>query len=99
MEALCASQTSETLIIRKQCKDTRNFYSYGYEGFCLLGCNAKQHPEIGTISIDWAQLNRFHLKTETQSSLRNAVYCNINRKVFLDKDRTMDNVQKHNIYT
>jgi hypothetical protein len=22
-------------------------------------------PEIGTSSIDWAQLNRFHLKTET----------------------------------
>jgi hypothetical protein len=28
-------------------------------------------PEIGTSSIDWAQLNKFHLKTE--SSLRNAV--------------------------
>jgi hypothetical protein len=24
------------------------------------------------------------------------VFCNINRTVFLDKDRTMDNVQKHN---
>jgi hypothetical protein len=25
-------------------------------------------PEIGTNSIDWAQLSRFHLKTETESS-------------------------------
>jgi hypothetical protein len=27
------------------------------------------------------------------------VFCKINRNVFLDKDRTMDNVQKHNICT
>jgi hypothetical protein len=26
------------------------------------------------------------------------VFCNVNRTVFFDKDRTMDNVQKHNIY-
>jgi hypothetical protein len=44
-------------------------------------------PEIGTSSIDWAQLSRFHLKTETESSLRNVV---------LVKYRMMDNVQKHN---
>jgi hypothetical protein len=31
-------------------------------------------PEIGTSSIDWAQLSRFHLKTETESSLRNVVF-------------------------
>jgi hypothetical protein len=30
-------------------------------------------PEIGTSSIDWAQLSRCHLKTETESSLRNVV--------------------------
>jgi hypothetical protein len=30
------------------------------------------------------------------SSLRNVVFCNINRTVFLDKDRTMGNVEKHN---
>jgi hypothetical protein len=30
-------------------------------------------PEIGTNSIDWAQLSRFYLKTETESSLRNVV--------------------------
>jgi hypothetical protein len=28
---------------------------------------------IRTSSIDWAQLSRFHLKTETKSSLRNVV--------------------------
>jgi hypothetical protein len=46
-------------------------------------------PEIGTSSIERAQLSRFHLKTETESSLRNVV--------FLNKNRTMDNVQKHNV--
>jgi hypothetical protein len=55
--------------------------------------------EIGTNSIHWAQLSRFYLKTETESSLWNVVFCNINRKAFLDEDRTMDNVQKHNICT
>jgi hypothetical protein len=44
---------------------------------------------IGTSSIDWAQLSRFYLKTEAVSSLR--------KVVFLSKNRTMDNVQKHNI--
>jgi hypothetical protein len=48
-------------------------------------------PEIGTSSIDWAQLSRFYLKTETESSLRNVV--------FLHKGRTMDNGQQHNICT
>jgi hypothetical protein len=43
-------------------------------------------PEIGTSSIDWAQLSRFYLKTETESSLRNVVFCNINRTVFLHKE-------------
>jgi hypothetical protein len=54
-------------------------------------------PEIGTSSVDWAQLSGFYLKTEAESSLRNLVFWNINRTVFLDKNRTMDNVQKHNI--
>jgi hypothetical protein len=50
-------------------------------------------PEIGTSSMDWAQLSRFYLKTETESSLRNVMLWKINRSVFLDKDRTLDNVQ------
>jgi hypothetical protein len=44
-------------------------------------------PEIGTSSIDWAQLCRFYLKTETESSLRNAVLWKINRTVFFIKTR------------
>jgi hypothetical protein len=45
-------------------------------------------PETETSSIDWVQLSRFYLKTETESSLRNVV---------LNKNRAMDNVQKYNI--
>jgi hypothetical protein len=56
-------------------------------------------PETGTSSIDWAQLSRFYLKAVTEPSLRNVVLCNINRTVSVDKNRTMDNVQKHNICT
>jgi hypothetical protein len=55
--------------------------------------------EIGTSSIDSGQLSRFYLKTKTECSLRNVVFCNINRMVSLDRDRTMDNAQKHNIRT
>jgi hypothetical protein len=29
---------------------------------------------LGTSTIDWAQLRRFHLKTETESCIRNAVF-------------------------
>jgi hypothetical protein len=54
---------------------------------------------MGTSSIDWAQLGRFYLKMETESCLRNAVFRKINRTVFLNKDRTMEIVQKHNICT
>jgi hypothetical protein len=39
---------------------------------------------------------RFYLKTEAESSLRNVVFWKINKTVLLDKDRAMDNVQKHN---
>jgi hypothetical protein len=33
-----------------------------------------ESPEIGTSSIDSVQLNRFYVKTETESSLRNVVF-------------------------
>jgi hypothetical protein len=39
-------------------------------------------PEIGTSSIDWAQLSRFYLKTETEFSLRNVVFWKRNRTTF-----------------
>jgi hypothetical protein len=55
--------------------------------------------EIGTSSIDWVQLSRFYLKMETESSLWNVVFWNINRTVFLDKFGTMDNVHKCSICT
>jgi hypothetical protein len=58
-----------------------------------------RRPEIKTGSIDWAQLSRLYLKTVTDCIFRNVVFWKINRTVFLDKDRTMDNVQKHNIFT
>jgi hypothetical protein len=65
-----------------------------HPSWCWYRC-----PETGTSSIDWGQLSRFHLKTETESSLQNDVFWKLNRTVFLDKDRTMDNVQQHNICT
>jgi hypothetical protein len=33
-----------------------------------------QHKKAGTSSINWAQLSRFQLKMETESSLRNVVF-------------------------
>jgi hypothetical protein len=63
---------------------------------CLHLKELKFGPEIGTSSIDWAKLSGFYLKTEAESSLRKRVLKN-KEKIFLDKDSTMDNVQKHNI--
>jgi hypothetical protein len=44
--------------------------------YALLGLNWCGCPEIGTNSIDWAQLSRFHLKMETECSLRDVVCFN-----------------------
>jgi hypothetical protein len=52
----------------------------------------------GDTSVDRAQLISVYMKTVTESSLWNVVFWKINRIVFLDKDRTMDNAQKHNMY-
>jgi hypothetical protein len=49
------------------------------------------NPKIGAGCIDWFQLSRFYLKTETESGLWNVVFLNINR--------AMDNAQKHNVGT
>jgi hypothetical protein len=57
---------------------TLSWFWYGYE-------------EIGNSSVEWTQLSRFQLKTESESSLRNVV--------LLNKNRRMENVQKHNICT
>jgi hypothetical protein len=44
-------------------------------------------------------MSRFYLKMEKQSSLRNVVFWKNIQDGSLDKDKTMDNVQKHNIST
>jgi hypothetical protein len=55
-----------------------------------------RYPDIGTSSIDWTQLSRFYLKKETIQSPKRCVLKNKQDGVF-NKDRAMDNVQKHNI--
>jgi hypothetical protein len=45
-----------------------------------------------TSSIDWVQLSRFHLKTETSRSPKRCV-------LKFDKNMKMDNAQEHNICT
>jgi hypothetical protein len=62
------------------------------EDYCLPEC------EIGTSSIDRSHLRSFHLKTETEPSLRNVVFLNKNGGV-LDENWRTENVQKHNICT
>jgi hypothetical protein len=57
-----------------------------------------QSIELVSVSEDRAQVSRFYLKTETESSFRNVVFWKINRTMFLDKDKMMGNVQKYNIY-
>jgi hypothetical protein len=54
-------------------------------------------PEIGTSSINWAQVSRFFLKTETESSVWNFILKNKQDGVF--RKIQDDNVQKHNICT
>jgi hypothetical protein len=46
---------------------------YAVLGLCALSCVGVRVPEIESNSVDWAQLSSFHLKTETESSLRNVV--------------------------
>jgi hypothetical protein len=43
-----------------------------YSILCWFRC--PKIRTIGTNSIEWAQVSRFHLKTETESSLRNVVF-------------------------
>jgi hypothetical protein len=52
---------------------------------------------LDTSSIDLTQLSRFYLKTEAESRLRNVL--KEKQDGVLDKDKTMDNVQKRNICT
>jgi hypothetical protein len=43
-------------------------------------------PDVGTSSVDWTQMSRFYLKTETESSLRNVVFCDINRTMNISRN-------------
>jgi hypothetical protein len=44
-------------------------------------------PKIGTSSIDWAELSRFHLKRRQNP---------VSETCVLNKNRMMDNVRKNN---
>jgi hypothetical protein len=59
-------------------------------GLCTLCCVGAGVRRWGLALSIGPKLSRFHLKMETESSLRNVV--------FLNKNRTVDNVQEHNIY-
>jgi hypothetical protein len=67
-----------------------------YIGTNIMCLDIINHPVPS--SIDKAQMNRFYLKTETESSLRNVVFWKVNRTVFLYKDKTTDNIQKHCLF-
>jgi hypothetical protein len=65
-------------------------YSYGSFGSNHMLETKSSTSETDISSFYWAHLSRFHLKTETESSLQNFVYSN--------KDRAMDNVQNCDSY-
>jgi hypothetical protein len=52
---------------------------------------------MGTSSVYWAQLSRFYLRTEIESSLRNVIL-KYKQDDILNKGETMDNVQERNGY-
>jgi hypothetical protein len=65
-----------------QCHNSEGYnkinYSSGnprtYTDVSLNVSGNKHFEEIGTRTINWAQLSRFYLKTKTEPSLRNAVF-------------------------
>jgi hypothetical protein len=59
-------ETRVTKIALRPCKHSFFYHHYRHVHH--------QCPEMGTSSIDWAQLSRFHLKTETECSFRNVVF-------------------------
>jgi hypothetical protein len=71
---------------------------YAVFHLCTPSWSWRRCPEIGTSSIDWAQQSRFFLKMETIQSPKHCVLKN-KQDGGLDKDKMMDNVQKHNICT
>jgi hypothetical protein len=75
----CMAACMWTFNILMFCLRSRRWFVYPI--LCCYGC-----PEIGTNSVDCAQLSSSYLKTEAESSLRNIV--------FLNRNRTMDNIRK-----
>jgi hypothetical protein len=71
-------------------------YKYYVSGHCPSSCFYLKHSpvytskhnisEIGISSINWAQLSRFYLKTETECSLQNVVFLNINRMMDMSRN-------------
>jgi hypothetical protein len=49
-----------------------------------------QSTTLGTITVDWTQISRFYLKTETESSLRNG--CNITGRWIMSRNNICTNV-------
>jgi hypothetical protein len=75
------------------------YYKYYVSGHYPLSCFYLKHRlEIGTSSINWAQLSRFCLKTDRIQSLTHCVL-KYKQDVVLDKNSIMDNSQKHHICT
>jgi hypothetical protein len=50
------------------------FKTQRFEDWILSLSSGGTYPETETSSIDWNQLSRFHLKTETECSLQNLVF-------------------------
>jgi hypothetical protein len=105
VQILCFWTLSIVLSLSKKRPDYFSKHNVSETGFCLrlqvkptqLGPIDRASPYLRT-SIDWARMKRFYLKTGTESSLRKVAFWKIIRH-FLDKDKTMDNVRKHNIRT
>jgi hypothetical protein len=80
------------LSLSKNCPVYFSKHNISETGFCLslqvkptqLGPIDRTSPYLcsGSSSIDWAQLSRFCLKTETGSSLWNIVFWRISRTIF-----------------
>jgi hypothetical protein len=76
--------------VLKQCMDIgARHHMCGALGLYTLSCIGAV-VETGTSSINWVQLCKFHLNTETESNYQNVEGC-------LNKNTRVDNVQTHNI--
>jgi hypothetical protein len=70
--------TSRVFNILMFCLTSRRWFVLCLDFILHLGAGTC----VRTSSIDWVLRNRFYLKTETESSLWNVVFWNINKTVF-----------------